>query len=38
MLVDTYDKGERADSVINELVQQGLEARVAVESRSGELF
>ena len=38
VFVDTYDKGERADSVINELVEQGLEAKVAVESRSGELF
>lgn len=38
VFVDTYDKGERADSVINELVGQGLEAKVAVESRSGELF
>ena len=38
VLVDTYDKGERADSVINELVEQGLEANVAVESQSGELF
>ena len=36
--MDTYDKGERADSVINELVEQGLEAKVAVESQSGELF
>ena len=38
VFVDTYDKGERADSVIDELVEQGLEAKVAVESRSGELF
>ena len=38
VFVDTYDKGERADSVINQLVEQGLEAKVAVESRSGELF
>ena len=38
VFVDTYDKGERADSVINELVEQGLEAKVAVELRSGELF
>lgn len=38
VFVDTYDKGERADSVINKLVEQGLEAKVAVESRSGELF
>ena len=38
VFVDTYDKGERADLVINELVEQGLEAKVAVESRSGELF
>jgi cell division protein FtsN len=38
VFVDTYDKGERADSVINELMEQGLEAKVAVESRSGELF
>ena len=38
VFVDTYDKGERADSVINELVEQGLQAKVAVESRSGELF
>ena len=38
VFVDTYDKGERADSVINELVEQGLKAKVAVESRSGELF
>ncbi|MEC9215378.1 MAG: SPOR domain-containing protein [Pseudomonadota bacterium] len=38
VFVDTYDKGERADSVINELVGQDLEAKVAVESRSGELF
>ena len=38
VFVDTYDKGERADSVINELMDQGLEAKVAVESRSGELF
>ncbi|MEC7009818.1 MAG: SPOR domain-containing protein [Pseudomonadota bacterium] len=38
VFVDTYDKGERADSVINELVGQGLAAKVAVESRSGELF
>ena len=38
VFVDTYDKGERADSVINELVEQGLEAKVAVESRSGQLF
>ena len=38
VLVDTYDKGERADSVINDLVEKGLEAKVAVESRSGELF
>ena len=38
MFVDTYDKGERANSVTNELVEQGLEAKVAVESRSGELF
>lgn len=38
VFVDTYDKGERADSVINELVEQGLEAKVAVESRLGELF
>jgi cell division protein FtsN len=38
VFVDTYDKGERADSVINELVEQGLEAKVAVESRSDELF
>lgn len=38
VFVDTYDKGERADSVINELVEQGLEAKVVVESRSGELF
>jgi hypothetical protein len=38
VFVDTYDKGERADSVISELVEQGLEAKVAVESRSGELF
>lgn len=38
VFVDTYDKGERADSVINELVEQGLEAKVAVESQSGELF
>ena len=38
VFVDTYDKGERANSVTNELVEQGLEAKVAVESRSGELF
>ena len=38
VFVDTYDKGERADSVIKQLVEQGLEAKVAVESRSGELF
>jgi hypothetical protein len=38
VFVDTYDKGERADSVINELVEQGLEAKVAVKSLSGELF
>ena len=38
VFVDTYDKGERADSVINELLEQGLEAKVAVELRSGELF
>lgn len=38
VFVDTYDRGERADSVINELVEKGLEAKVAVESRSGELF
>ena len=38
VFVDTYDKGERADSVISELVEQGLQAKVAVESRSGELF
>jgi cell division septation protein DedD len=38
VFVDTYDRGERADSVISELVEKGLEAKVAVESRSGELF
>ena len=38
VFVDTYDRGEQADSVINELMEQGLEAKVAVESRSGELF
>ena len=38
VFVDTYDKGERAGSVSNELVEQGLEAKVAVESQSGELF
>ena len=38
VFVDTYDKGERANSVTNDLVEQGLEAKVAVESRSGELF
>ena len=38
VFLDTYDKGERADSVINELIEQGLDAKVAVESRSGELF
>ena len=38
MFVDAYDKGERADSGINELVEQGLEAKVALESQSGELF
>jgi hypothetical protein len=38
VFVDTYDKGERADSIISALVEQGSEAKVAVKSRSGELF
>jgi hypothetical protein len=38
VFVDTYDQGSRADAVIAELNTQGLDAKVAVESRSGELF
>ena len=38
VFVDTYDREARADSVTSELVKKGLEAKVAVESRSGELF
>ena len=38
VFVDTYDSGQRADEVISTLNQQGLDAKVAVESRSGELF
>jgi hypothetical protein len=38
VFVDTYDRADRADAVINELSESGLDAKVAVESRSGELF
>ena len=38
VFVDTYDSGQRADEVISTLNDQGLDAKVAVESRSGELF
>ena len=38
VFVDTYDSGQRADEVISTLNGQGLDAKVAVESRSGELF
>ena len=38
VFVDTYDSGQRADEVISALNDQGLDAKVAVESRSGELF
>lgn len=38
VFVDTFDQGSRADAVIAELNNQGLDAKVAVESRSGELF
>jgi cell division protein FtsN len=38
VFVDTYDSGQRADEVISMLNGQGLDAKVAVESRSGELF
>ena len=38
VFVDTYDQGSRAGAVIAELNTQGLDAKVAVESRSGELF
>ena len=38
MFVDTSDKGERADLVSNKLVEQDLKTKVAMESRSGELF
>ena len=38
VFVDTYDQGSRANAVIAELNTQGLDAKVAVESRSGELF
>lgn len=38
VFVDTYDSGQRADEVISTLNNQGLDAKVAVESRSGELF
>ena len=38
VFVDTYDSGQRADEVILTLNGQGLDAKVAVESRSGELF
>ena len=38
VFVDTYDSGERADEVISTLNGQGFDAKVAVESRSGELF
>jgi FtsZ-binding cell division protein ZapB len=38
VFVDTFDQGSRADAVIAELSSQGLDAKVAVESRSGELF
>ena len=38
VFVDTYEKGERADLVSNELVEQDLKTKVAVESRWGELF
>lgn len=38
VFVDTYDSGQRADQVISTLNSQGLDAKVAVESRSGELF
>ena len=38
IFVDTYDSGQRADEVISTLNDQGLDAKVAVESRSGELF
>lgn len=38
IFVDTYDSGRRADEVISTLNDQGLNAKVAVESRSGELF
>jgi cell division protein FtsN len=38
VFVDTFDQSSRADAVIAELSSQGLDAKVAVESRSGELF
>ena len=38
VFVDTYDSGQRADQVISTLNGQGMDAKVAVESRSGELF
>lgn len=38
VFVDTYDSGQRADEVISTLNGQGLDAKVAVESRSGALF
>jgi hypothetical protein len=38
VFVDTYESGQRADEVISTLNGQGLDAKVAVESRSGELF
>jgi len=38
VFVDTYDSDQRADEVISALKDQGLDAKVAVESRSGELF
>lgn len=36
--VDTYNSGQRADEVISALNEQGLDAKVVVELRSGKLF
>ena len=38
VFVETFDQKPQADAVANDLIDKGWDAKVAVESRSGELF
>ena len=38
VFVETFDQEPQADAVANDLIDKGWDAKVAVESRSGELF